>query len=102
MSKGVLTVAVCGTGDFDVTTIDPVSVTLTFPEALGEVYPLRWSLEDVATQYMLDADGGHSLEGDGYMDLVIKYKIQELGGMTITHHIGNTIPIILTGNLKEE
>lgn len=101
-SRGVLTVAVCGSEDFDVSTIDPTSVTLTFPGAIGKVYPLRWSLEDVATPYTLDAEGGHDLEGDGHLDLVLKYKTQELVGITLTHDIGNTIPIILTGNLMEE
>ncbi|UCC32852.1 MAG: hypothetical protein JSW53_03360, partial [Candidatus Bathyarchaeota archaeon] len=49
--KGVLPVAICGTEDFDVTTVDPETVQLTL-EGLGVgVAPLRWSYEDVATPY---------------------------------------------------
>ena len=50
-SKGVLPVAICGTEDFDVLTIDPATVELTL-EGLGVgVSPLRWSYKDVATPY---------------------------------------------------
>jgi hypothetical protein len=43
--KGVLTVAILGTEDFDVTEVDPVTVELI------NVSPLRWALENVATPY---------------------------------------------------
>jgi hypothetical protein len=42
-ARGVLPVAILGTADFDVTTIDPASVRLE------GVAPIRWALEDVAT-----------------------------------------------------
>lgn len=99
-SKGVLPVAVLGTADFDVTTIDPETVQLTL-EGVG-VSPLRWSLEDVATPYLVDLGcGGHDLEGDGYLDLTLKFKTQEviatLGLDAFSD--GDVVILILTGNL---
>ncbi|MFC2036027.1 MauE/DoxX family redox-associated membrane protein [Chloroflexota bacterium] len=72
-SGGVLPVAILGTSDFDVTTIDPTTITL-----MGEPV-LRWEIEDVATPYD-PANGGEgrnacSTEGpDGYQDLTLKFN----------------------------
>jgi len=103
-SRGVLPVAVCGTEEFDVTTIDPVTVELTL-ESLGVgVSPLRWSYEDVATPYEGDPCSGHDLEGDGYLDLTLKFKAQEvvttLGLDAFSD--GEVVILMLTGNLMEE
>jgi hypothetical protein len=57
-SKGVVSVAILGGPDFDVTTIDPT--TVHFEGAT----PLKWAIEDV--------------QPDGYADLVFKFKTQEL------------------------
>lgn len=104
-SKGVLSLAICGTEDFDVTTIDPASVRLTIEGLDGEgVPPLRWSYEDVATPYIGEDCGGHDLDGDGYLDLTLKFKTQEvietLGLDAFSD--GDMVIIVLTGNLKEE
>ena len=106
-SNGLLTVAVCGTEDFDVTEIDPTSIRLSLEDNLltfmDEVSPIRWSYEDVATPYIMDADGGHDLEGDGYLDLVLKFKIQELVEADLSSYTsGEMVVIILTGNLMED
>ena len=76
-SKGVLPVAVLGTDDFDVTTIDPTSITLE------GVSPLRWAIEDVATPHQINVDecnimDCHELTGDGYIDLTLKFDTQEI------------------------
>jgi uncharacterized repeat protein (TIGR01451 family) len=71
-SKGVLPVAICGTEDFDVMTIDPASIELTIEGLDVGVAPLRWSLEDVATPYTGDEDCCHELNGDGYLDMTFK------------------------------
>jgi hypothetical protein len=102
--RGVLPVAICGTEDFDVTTIDPETVELTL-EGLGiGVHPLRWSYEDVATPYMGEPWGGHDLGPDGYLDLTLKFKTQEvietLGLDAFSD--GDVIILMLTGNLKAE
>ncbi len=76
-SKGVLPVAILGTSEFDVTTIDPETVTL------AGVAPLRWRLEDVGTPYepfvgKTDPYQCNDLGPDGYLDLVFKFDTQEI------------------------
>jgi hypothetical protein len=103
-SKGVLPVAVCGTEDFDVTTIDPETVKLTL-EGLGVgVHALRWSYEDVATPYMGEPYGGHDLGRDGYLDLTLKFKTQEVIATLGLDAFDDrdVVILMLTGNLKAE
>jgi hypothetical protein len=104
-AKGVLPVAICGTYDFDVTTIDPETILLTREgyEDVG-VSPLRWSYEDVATPYIGEEECGcHDLNGDGIMDLSLKFKKQEIVNTLELENVeGETIPLIITGNLKED
>ena len=102
-SRGTFAVAICGTAILDVTTIDPASVTLHIEGVEGGVSPLRWSYEDVATPYTGAAEGGHALDGDGYMDLVLHFDTQEaVYTLGLASHAGETIPLTLTGSLKEE
>ncbi len=101
-SKGVLPVAVLGTEDFDVTTIDPATVQLT-REGYDGVSPLRWDYEDVATPFEGDLCECHDLNGDGYMDLTLKFETQKVRDtLDLEAEAGNTIPLLVTGNLKEE
>jgi len=77
-SKGKIPMAILGTADFDVTQID-VSTLL-----INGASPVNSAYEDVATPY----EGGFSdpvlrnectTEGaDGYMDLTLKFKTQEI------------------------
>ena len=98
-SKGVLPVAVLGTNDFDVTTIDPTSITL------AGVFPLRWSLEDVATPYEINIDecnidDCHELTGDGYVDMTIKFDSQEIYAAIGEVYDRECLILELTGKLK--
>jgi len=95
----LLPVAICGTEDFDVTTVDPASI------ALIGVFPLRWSYEDVATPFEGELCDCHTLGPDGYLDLTLKFDTQEvvfaleiLGGV----EDGEEIVLPLEGNLLEE
>lgn len=106
-SKGVLPVTIAGTEDFDVTTIDPASVRLLADPDVGfaGVAPLRWSYEDVATPYddeLDDAYSCHELNGDGYMDLNLKFDNQVVVAALGVVSDGDVIIIVLTGNLTEE
>ncbi|MFX1281408.1 MAG: NosD domain-containing protein [Promethearchaeota archaeon] len=102
-SKGVISIAICGTDEFDVLTVDPASIRLNFDDSENEVAPLRWSYEDTATPYTSEEGGGHDLEGDGFIDLVLKFDTQEIvDTFILTYYIGETIPLIIKGNLKEE
>ena len=98
-SKGVLTVAILGTEDFDVTQIDPASIRLE------GVSPLRWNWEDVATPFepfigkedcMMDC---HELGPDGLMDLTLKFDIQEVIAALGDVEDEDCLTLILTGFL---
>lgn len=98
-SNGVLPVAVLGTGDFDVSTIDPQSITL------AGVSPLRWSTEDVATPYDINVDecdihDCHDLTGDGYLDLTLKFDSQEIEEAVGEVYDRDCLILELTGELK--
>ena len=92
-SKGVLPVAILGSEDFDVFSIDPVSIRLE------GVAPVRSSYEDVATPVSNKTDDCEcTTEGpDGYLDLVLKFDTQEivdaLGGV----YDGDVYLLTLTG-----
>lgn len=77
-SRGNTPAAILGSGDLDVTTIDPASIRL------AGVAPLRSSYEDVGTPFdpmvgksncTMDCNESGS---DGYMDLTVKFDTQEL------------------------
>jgi hypothetical protein len=94
--KGVLPVAILGTEDFDVTTIDPETIRLE------GVAPIRWAYEDIATPYEGEECGCNDLDGDGYLDLTLKFKTQE-----VVDHLGevlngDVLTLHLEGNLKVE
>jgi hypothetical protein len=102
-SRGVLPVCICGTEDFDVMTVDPASVRLHSEDVEEGVAPLRWSWEDVATPYTTDYGGGHALGGDGILDLVFHFDTPGVATvLTLTGNVGETLPLILTGNLFRE
>ena len=99
--KGVLPIAILGTGDFDVTMVDPASVELE------GVAPLRWALEDVATPYgplpeEPDAYDCTEAGPDGFLDLSIKFDVQEVVAALGEVNDGDVLVLHLTGNLKEE
>ena len=100
-NNGVLPVAIVGTEDFDVTTVDPASVTLV------GVAPLRWSLEDVVTPFEpflgKESEFDCTEEGpDGYLDLTLKFDVQEIVEALGEVDDGDVIVLLLTGNLREE
>jgi uncharacterized repeat protein (TIGR01451 family) len=104
--KGVLPIAILGTEEFDVTQIDPATVFLKNSE--GDVYPLRWSLEDVATPFEpfvgkeLDAHGCTTAGPDGYMDLTLKYDAPEVVESLGDVSDRDVLMLQSFGNLKEE
>jgi len=75
-SQGVLPVAILGTDDFDVTNINPDTVTLE-----GQL-ALKSALEDVATPYE-STDKTDCLDcitdgPDGHLDLILHFNTQEI------------------------
>jgi hypothetical protein len=99
--KGVLPVAILGTEQLDVSQVDPASVQLE------GVSPLRWAMEDVATPYepYIGKQGAFDCteEGpDGFMDLTLKFKAQEVVAALGDVSDGDVLVLKLTGNLREE
>ena len=105
-SRGVLPVAILGTGDTDVTSIDVASVRLL------DVTPIRSSFEDVATPFepFIGKENKFDCtnEGpDGFLDLTLKFKSQEVV-QAIEDNLGRpvedreVIVLPLTGNLMED
>ncbi len=72
--RGVLPVAVLGTADFDVTTIDPSSIRL------HGVEPRDYSYEDVAAPLEEQGEPCDCTDAgpDGYLDLVMHFPVQRL------------------------
>jgi len=98
---GVTPVAILGTGDFDVTQVDPTSVMLE------GVAPLRWAYDDVATPFepyigKVDPFDCTTDGPDGFMDLTLKFKSQELVTAIGAVADGDVLVLTLTGNLLEE
>jgi hypothetical protein len=106
-SKGVISVAICGTEDFDVMTIDPGKVTMYNEISESGVASLRWSYEDVATPYedeTPDDPDGHEETADGYIDLVFKFDTQEVVEMLGLCDYADWmfVKLFLKGNLFDE
>jgi hypothetical protein len=95
-SKGVVSVAILGSGDFDVTHVDPATVEL------DGAAPVRWALEDVATPFEGGLCDCHELGADGYSDLTLKFAIQEVVDMLVDPVDEEVVQLTLTGNLKAE
>lgn len=96
-SSGVLPVAILGTADYDVTTIDPTSIRL------AGVEPLRSGYEDVATPVLDANDCNCTTEGpDGYLDLTLKFETAEIVDAIGEVNDGDVLTLELTGVLFGE
>jgi hypothetical protein len=102
-SKGVLPVAIVGTADFDVSTVDPASVQLV------GVSPLTWAYEDTARPYEpyvgkdIDAYACEEYwEGDGFVDLILHFDTQEIVAALGAVNDGDVLILTLTGNLTAD
>ena len=102
-SKGVLPVAILGSSTFDVTTIDPDTIQLSREGVEGKVAPIRASYGDVTTSTGSPMVACHELEGDGYADLKLKFRTQQLVEVLKLREVaGQSVQLTLTGTLKEE
>jgi hypothetical protein len=96
-SKGMLPVAILGTEDFDVNTIDIASIRLE------GVASFRSSFEDVATPVLDGNECDCNTAGpDGYADLTLKFDTEEIVGALGDVNDGDAVPLTLTGVLDEE
>ncbi len=93
-SSGVLPIAILGTDDLDVTTIDPTSIRL------AGVEPLRSGYEDVAGPVSDANDCNCTEEGpDGFLDLTLKFKTQRIVEAVGDVNDGDVRVLTLTGVL---
>jgi hypothetical protein len=92
-SKGVLPVAVLGSADLDVSTIDPSTVTL------NGVPALRSGIEDVSGPVQGGEDCECTEDGaDGYDDLTLKFDKQAVVAALGGANDGDVIALHLVGN----
>ena len=99
-SRGVLSVAILGTADFDVLEVDPASVRLE------GVAPLRSALEDVATPFVpftrkTDASDCTDEGPDGFDELTLKFRTQDIVAALGAVSDGDVLVLELTGNLND-
>ncbi len=94
-NKGVLSVAIVGSEELDVTTIDVASIRLE------GVAPVNNELEDVTTP----AVGGECActeDGpDGFTDLTVRFPTQEVVDALCEFSSGETLVLTLTGELSD-
>jgi hypothetical protein len=99
-SKGVTSVAILGTADFDITQIDIASLRLE------GVAPVRSSMEDVATPFtptdgLDDAHDCNDFGPDGFADLTLKFDTQDLIQALGDVEDGEVRVVTLTGVLHD-
>jgi len=95
-SSGVLPIAILGTVDYDITSIDPTSIRL------AGVEPLRSSLADVATPVSDANDCNCITDGpDGFLDLTLKFETQRIVETLGEVNDGDVRILTLTGVLYD-
>jgi hypothetical protein len=96
--KGILTVAILGTADLNVSDIDPLSVSLE------GVAPIRSSIKDVATPVVNPQSycECNSEWEDGFDDLILKFKTSDVVDALGEVQHGDKVGLILTGKLDNE
>jgi hypothetical protein len=98
-SKGVLPIAILGSAELDVSTIDPETVTLEGVPAL------RWDMKDVGTPYPLPEEPTayhcHEMGADGYTDLTLKFDTQEVINALATKADGDVLTLTVEGQTFE-
>ena len=95
-SKGVLPVAILGTEEFEVSTIDPASIFL------NGVPTIRSSYEDVAGPVANPNECECTTGGpDGFGDLTVKFYTQQIVGTLGQVNTGDILTLPLTGVLND-
>jgi hypothetical protein len=96
-SKGVIPVAILGSEDFDVSSIDAASIRL------AGVAPIRSSFEDVGTPLVDANECECSTEGpDGFLDLTLKFETQGIVEVIGEVNHGDELTLELTAVLSDE
>ncbi|MFC1799521.1 choice-of-anchor D domain-containing protein [Candidatus Eisenbacteria bacterium] len=101
--SGLVRIAVLGSADLDVMDVVPSSIRLRRDGMPGEVSPLLdYQRADVATPFMGPPCGCHGLSGDGLVDLIMTFRIDDLAILfDPPPENGTQVPIRLTGLLGD-
>jgi hypothetical protein len=108
-SKGMLPVAILGREDFDVTQIDVSSITIGRADGTGgsvgpnEGPPGPHSVfEDVGTPFEGEVCHCHEAEGDGILDLSMKFKTRDVADLLpVDDPNGAFVPLVVSGTLLD-
>lgn len=105
--NGVYPAAVLGTADYDISTLVPESIVLKVKGVDGEVPPIRFALEDVATPFdgVVDSENPDRMacttEGpDGFVDLTLKYDRQAFSALLSDFSKGDEVIVHLEGEFE--
>lgn len=100
-SKGVLPIAILGTEDVNVIDIVPTSIAFSIGEV--SIDAIRHSYEDVAAPVTDTNDCNCTEDGpDGFLDLTLKFKTQEIVNAIGEVNDGDILTLELTGVLFGE
>jgi hypothetical protein len=95
-SRGVIPAAILGASGFDVADVDVSSLLLE------GVAPVRSNVEDVSTPLIGGAECDCTRDGpDGYDDLTLKFKTQDIVSAVGPVSTGDTLILTLTGVLLD-
>ncbi len=102
--NGHIPVALVGTPDFDVATVDLASIRVSRADCVGGSVPAsRFAFEDAATPFSGNPCDCHDLGGDGIIDLSIKFRAPLLVEVLELRDMppATSIPLVLTGQLLD-
>ena len=100
----LLPVALVGTEDFDVTTVDTASILLSRADGKGgAAAPLSTLLKDTATPFDGELCDCHKLRGDGITDLSMQFGIDEVALALLLKDlsVGSELELVVTGTLLD-
>ncbi len=102
-SHGVLPVAILGTEDLDVSTIDANSILLIREGVGGGATPAEATIQDVATPFEGELCDCHELGADGILDLLLNFSTQEIVEALDLNSLspGEEVVLTVTGNLTD-
>lgn len=101
-SKGVLPVAILGTVDFDVSLIDPATITLSIADGNGSAAPVAVPVvKDVAAPLDGQTCECGDLGPDGIPDLFMKFSVPDVAGVVTPCGVpgGTVIELVVSGSL---
>ena len=99
----VLVVAILGSEDLKVKDIDPTTIMIGREGIAGGVAPVRYAFRKVSTTIKSQKYGWNNYKRDKYKDMILIFNKAELAdALLLGDEAGQTIQLVITGNLKEK